>query len=218
MTVFRDQSAQLAACVFVLTVPAYLCLALRIYIRLWRRTWGADDWCLVVASFLFIGCCVTCIIGPLKGVGVGDTQLHKGEDVTGMMWWTLFTVFYCSGIIPTKLSIGFTLLRIAETKVVYRWALYIVMLGFTIVSMVVFLFVMLQCRPFAANWDKTIPGMYCIDSKTTTEFSFALSSTNIITDWIIAALPLPLLWKTQMDTKTKFSVGGLLSLGIMYVN
>lgn len=30
-------------------IPAYTCIALRIWIRLKRKAWGNDDWCMVAA-------------------------------------------------------------------------------------------------------------------------------------------------------------------------
>lgn len=215
MVLFREKAAELAACVFILTVPAYIALFLRVYIRLSRKTWGADDWCLVPSALLFLGCIITSIAGAIRGVGVSDALLSPQEQMDGAMWWTLFTVFYCSGIMPIKLSIGFTILRIAEGRKYYEWALYVIMASFSIVTVTVVLFVMFQCRPFAANWDKSIPGATCVSATHTTKTSYALSSTNIITDWACAIIPIPLLWNTQMHRRYKFIVAGLLGLGVV---
>lgn len=217
MVLFREKASELAACVFTLIGPAYITLFLRAYIRLSRGTWGADDWCLVPSAFLFLGCVITSIAGAIRGVGVSDALLTPQEQLDGAMWWTLFTVFYCSGIMPIKLSIGFTMLRIAEGRKFFVWALYVIMASFSIVTVTVVLFVMFQCRPFPANWDKSVPGATCISATITTRMSYALSSTNIITDWACAILPIPLLWKTQMNRKYKFIVAGLLGLGVVYV-
>ncbi|KAK2763120.1 hypothetical protein FQN54_009755 [Arachnomyces sp. PD_36] len=215
MVLFREKASELAACVFTLTGPAYIALFLRCYVRLSRGAWGADDWCLVPSGLLFLGCVITSIAGAISGVGVSDALLSPQEMMDGAMWWTLFTVFYCSGIMPIKLSIGFTILRIAKGRKLYEWTLYGIMASFSIVTIVTVGFVMFQCRPFVANWDKTVPGASCISAAHTTNISYALSSTNIITDWACAIIPIPLLWNTQMNKRYKCSVAGLLGLGVV---
>lgn len=44
--------------------------------------------------------------------------------------------------------------------------------------------------------------------------SFTLSSTNILTDWTCALLPVPLLWSLEMNRNSKIAAGVLLSFGI----
>jgi len=43
-------SRSMAACTLVLVPPAYLCIALRMYVRLKRKSWGSDDWCMLAAQ------------------------------------------------------------------------------------------------------------------------------------------------------------------------
>lgn len=44
--------------------------------------------------------------------------------------------------------------------------------------------------------------------------SFTLSSTNILTDWTCALLPIPLLWSLEMNRNSKIAAGILLSFGV----
>ena len=67
------------------------------------------------------------------------------------------------------------------------------------------------CRPFAKNWDKTLDGT-CGDSVKT---QFATAIFNLILDLSIAALPLPILWRLQMNFRKKVVVTFLLTLGLI---
>ncbi|MCJ1373405.1 hypothetical protein MMC20_004633 [Loxospora ochrophaea] len=70
----------------------------------------------------------------------------------------------------------------------------------------------LLCRPFAFAWDKTIPGGHCGDA---TKNYLAIGIVNMIIDFSIVALPMPILWKLQMPFEKKMAVSGILSLGLL---
>lgn len=68
------------------------------------------------------------------------------------------------------------------------------------------------CRPFAANWDPTLPGAVCINK----EALFIWGSfPNIVTDIMILILPLRIIWNLQISKRLKvglmltFMVGSL---------
>lgn len=50
MAGFKESSPALLACVLVLMIVSYLTLFLRIYVRLKKKAWGADDWCMAYAA------------------------------------------------------------------------------------------------------------------------------------------------------------------------
>lgn len=53
----------------------------------------------------------------------------------------------------------------------------------------------LICRPFAMNWDQTIPGGHCGNQV----LSFTVTGIlNLVTDLMVLTLPLPYLYKLQM--------------------
>lgn len=97
--------------VSILTGSAYVALVLRAYIPLSWRTSGADDWCLEPSAFLVLGRVINSIWETIRRVGLSDALLSSQEQMDGPMWWTLFTVFHCSGIMSIKLNIGFTMER-----------------------------------------------------------------------------------------------------------
>ncbi|MCJ1393649.1 hypothetical protein MMC18_006525 [Xylographa bjoerkii] len=68
----------------------------------------------------------------------------------------------------------------------------------------------LLCRPFAFNWDQTIPGGSCGNQI----LSYIITGAfNIVTDFIILALPMPMVWKLQVPRKNKIALFGMFGIG-----
>lgn len=67
----------------------------------------------------------------------------------------------------------------------------------------------LGCRPFAVAWNPTGDG-HCLQESTV---AYAITGINIFTDIIVLVLPLPWLWKLQMDTSRKISITAMFLLG-----
>jgi hypothetical protein len=114
----------------------------------------------------------------------------------------------------TKVSILFLYLRIfpvrwlvvssyATMGVIVAWAIATILAGCLI------------CRPFAYNWDKTIPGGYCGNQVT----SFTITGIiNVVTDVVVLVLPMPNLSKLQMATYKKVTLIAVFGLGAVYVH
>jgi len=70
------------------------------------------------------------------------------------------------------------------------------------------------CRPFAMNWDPTIPGGKCGNQV----LSFTVTGVlNLITDVMVLVLPLPYLARLQMELYKKLVLIGVFSVGLLYV-
>lgn len=69
----------------------------------------------------------------------------------------------------------------------------------------------LMCRPFAYSWDRTIAGGHCGDSL---KMELSTCVVNIILDFMIVLLPLPLLWTLHVSLKKKALLSGIFSLGL----
>lgn len=69
----------------------------------------------------------------------------------------------------------------------------------------------LICKPIEYSWDYTIPGGSCGDQKA---FDIFTAGVNLLQDFIVVVLPMPVLWRLQMATSRKLAVTGLFSLGL----
>ncbi len=72
---------------------------------------------------------------------------------------------------------------------------------------------LIQCLPINSNWDPTVKRK-CILSNSGAIFFGAL---NVLTDFIIIALPIPSLWKLQMPTREKLQIMAMFMLGGLLV-
>jgi hypothetical protein len=70
--------------------------------------------------------------------------------------------------------------------------------------------VLLICRPFAKNWDFTLPGT-CGSQPA---FYFATGLVNLIADAMIIVLPMPYVHNLRLAWRKKLAAMALLSIGI----
>lgn len=113
-----------------------------------------------------------------------------------------------------KLSIGVFLLRLASQRR-YKWIIWVSMGIVAAMSSALFLWDMFQCNPVAAQWDYTIPNHMCVAPEQVIQAAYALSVLSILSDWLYALLPIPMLWKAQMTPQAKATVSVVLGLGVL---
>ncbi|KAI5196198.1 hypothetical protein E4T42_07060 [Aureobasidium subglaciale] len=211
----QDTGPRLAATVIVLSVLAYPLLALRIYIRLSTRAWGADDWSMLFAAIPFTALTISCLGGAFNGVGGHEAELGAAQTSVGLHWFFFFEVFYCIAIVPIKLSISLMEMRIATSKKSYVVALWVTSAMFIIMNIISLFVIIFHCDPISWAWDTTTPGGKCNSTSVLTNIYYADTAVNIFTDWFCALLPIPLLWSIQLNRNSKVSVVFLLSLGVL---
>lgn len=73
----------------------------------------------------------------------------------------------------------------------------------------IFLACALQCRPLRAYWDKSIEG-HCFDGTT---FFIVNQAFNVVMDFVILALPIPMIWGLQRAWQDKLALNGVFALG-----
>ena len=74
---------------------------------------------------------------------------------------------------------------------------------------------MLQCKPMEFIWNKSIPGGQCTETSILLASSLSNAALSITADFILAAIPIPMLWNVQMNWRVKSAVMGILSLGFL---
>ena len=67
-----------------------------------------------------------------------------------------------------------------------------------------------ECNPVAAYWDKTIPGSKCVD---TVAFYRWNGVANLLIDFMILTLTIPMVWRLSLKVKQKVTITGLFLLG-----
>jgi hypothetical protein len=126
-------------------------------------------------------------------------------------------LFYAITSILIRLSIGFYLLRICLYKV-HTWIIRITMFIITLLTVMYFIFCVVQCSPVSYFWLQFSgePGR-CLPPMLVQNVSIAYAVFAAATDIIFGILPITVIWNLKMNRKAKMVVGCLLALGIMYV-
>ena len=70
--------------------------------------------------------------------------------------------------------------------------------------------VIFECTPIHYFWDRTPVTGHCLDVQ---KFFDGQAVPNIITDVILLALPLPLIWNLQLPANQKVALSGVFLLG-----
>jgi hypothetical protein len=116
-----------------------------------------------------------------------------------------------------KLSIAIFLLRIAVKKI-YVYILHASIITVSVWSVVIFFYDVFQCIPVQAQWNFTITGAKCVSGAQFVAAAYSISVMSILTDWLYALLPIPMIWSVQMTNQAKVTVAFILSLGILLVS
>ncbi|KAK3360601.1 integral membrane protein [Lasiosphaeria hispida] len=196
-------------------IPTIL-VGLRFYVRrILHRSLDASDLCIFAALVFTIGLHIDMYVMVLLG-GFGfhglDIIQRFGMDtlVLFLKGILAFPIIWNFTICFSKLSV---LLMYSSVIAVPRMILACRILGFLIVlwNLGGILGALLLCRPFALNWDKTLPGT-CGDNRL---FYMWLGAINVVAEALMLLLPVPFLYQLQMKPLKKLIVIGLFSVGWM---
>ncbi|KAL9006162.1 MAG: hypothetical protein Q9188_001088 [Gyalolechia gomerana] len=70
-----------------------------------------------------------------------------------------------------------------------------------------------QCRPYAKSWDPLgVPG-YCWPADNNVKVALYSGIMAVIQDWLLATIPIALLWNMQISARRKFGICTLMGLG-----
>ena len=112
-----------------------------------------------------------------------------------------------------KASIAVMLLRLTVIPW-HRIALWTTLIITEVYSAGFFLLFIFQCQPSSYFWTQyTGAKGSCINPNITVSGTYAYSAITCVGDWTYAILPFFLVWKLQMNTRSKATVALILALG-----
>ncbi|KAF2265739.1 hypothetical protein CC78DRAFT_598319 [Lojkania enalia] len=207
-----DRGPELRATCMSFVILALISVLLRIYVRLHIvKAFGWDDAWMVVAMLSFIMFTTTAIGGVHYGTGRHMAELSDENIFMAMRYWWLCYISYCISMISVKVSIGLFLLRVTVSRV-HRWIIYIAMGATAVTGSVFFFATLLQCNPISYFWDKSQPGT-CLNMDVIIGLTFWYSAVSALCDFTFGLLPVFLVWRLNMDRRTKIALVPLLSMG-----
>ncbi|KAL8667558.1 MAG: hypothetical protein Q9168_007229 [Polycauliona sp. 1 TL-2023] len=206
----EDPGGELVATVTVLMVVATVAVVLRLYARrISGAKFGTDDFLIIVALILTWGLDINSYYAIKAGTGKHMITLSLDKITSFVKTYQATQILFGCSITATKLSILFFYNRLFP----YR-TFYLVSLITGIASILWWIGLMitafLHCRPFAYNWDRSIPGGHCSNDKLV---GYTITSINIVTDLVVLVLPIPWLWGMNMAVPKRMAVVCLFVLG-----
>jgi hypothetical protein len=129
---------------------------------------------------------------PTGGILITRSKIEKAVEL-----------IYVLAITCSKLVLLCLYMRIFNTSRRYRLATYFVASIVVLNWLADLISSFTICKPFASQWDHSIPGGKCGDIIRVYQF---ISIPNIVTDVMMLALPLPALYKLHVDLGTKISL------------
>ncbi|KAL3449033.1 hypothetical protein BJX65DRAFT_54514 [Aspergillus insuetus] len=209
MTLTR-RGADMVATVTVLVGLSITAVLLRVLARFRRRVqFGIDDYLCFASAVLLLAMLIELILWALIG-GNGSHKADLNEETMKNFYKIFlaneFTYFILSPAI--KISIVCFYRRVFTVKP-FQWASFAINTLIAAWGAAIFLACALQCRPLKSYWDHTIPGT-CFDSN---KFIIVNQAFNVIMDFVILALPIPMIWNLQRAWQDKLALNGVFALG-----
>ncbi|KUJ14592.1 uncharacterized protein LY89DRAFT_752697 [Mollisia scopiformis] len=192
----------------------YISVLLRCYVRVRiTRAFQLDDWLMLASLAVFKCSCAFILRGVHYGIGKHNAVLSQDNQIESLKYQAFATLSYVVNMMFIKLSIAIFLLRIAIARP-YIWILRISMAVVVIWSLAIFIYDLFQCLPVQAQWDFAIENARCVSGDSFAAAAYSISVMTILTDWLYALLPIPMIWSVQMSIQAKATVAFILLLGI----
>lgn len=120
---------------------------------------------------------------------------------------------YCSAMAFIKLSIlkMYGEIFVSRRFRTFLWIVATFMLLWTITCSITTIF---QCTPIEYNWDTTITSGHCINYGA---FVLAAGALNIVTDFTLLLMPIPLVWRLHTSRQKKWQIILTFAMGSRYV-
>ncbi|KAI4911282.1 uncharacterized protein J4E92_010338 [Alternaria infectoria] len=217
-----EQSAALAkddrgpltkSIVVAFTCIAVICVGLRLFTRLryLGRALGWEDYTIVVSMALSIATGILQVMQANAGNGkhAALIEFPTGvEIILKYLFWSI--ICYNASLMFTKVSILLQYGRIFTVREM-RIPLHIVMAVCVLWGVSTIITSIFTCVPVHAYW-KILeqPTSKCIDNKT---IWYVNASINIVTDLLVAFLPVRVIWTLQIAMRQKIALLAILTIG-----
>ncbi|KAL8824018.1 MAG: hypothetical protein Q9170_008272 [Blastenia crenularia] len=178
--------------------------------RVVRAEIKADDWIIVLAAGLFISFATSICVAIHFGAGRHAILVEDPKALTEIV--ILATCLYICTCTATKMSILFLYYRIFPLR---RFRIILIVVGSSVIAwtIAIVLVEIFQCWPIKLQWDPTALG-HCVNF---VAYAITVFTTNVITDLLIFALPLPLVWRLHTSKKRKWMLTATFAIGCGYV-
>ena len=128
-------------------------------------------------------------------------------------WHVIWPPTFLLSVTLTRISVCLLLLRIFGVNHTWRrylWGVAVLILAISILS---FIMTFTQCRPYAKSWDPIGTPGYRWPVENTVKVALYSGIMSVFMDWLLASIPIVMLWNMQISTTKRFGICTLVSLG-----
>ncbi|KAH8170189.1 integral membrane protein [Sarocladium implicatum] len=217
-----NNSARIVGIVGFFHVLAFTFVALRIYVRLKLvRAFGVDDGLIIVAVLLALGSWVCLILQIPHGLGRHGIVIPF-EDRVQFERLNFIKAVMSDGLAVgiLRISMAISLLRLSRDTKWYRWSLSAIIVFVVCYTIQAIAWLFVYCDPYSGWWEFQWANPFdprCHDFNLFLSLTYWNIACNIVTDVMLGALPVPIIWKLQMKLRVRIYVIAVLNLGYFAV-
>ena len=205
-----SRAGKIIATAIISSILSTIFVALRIYTRSHiNRAIGWDDYAALITLPFCIAYSILIGISTRHGMGLHAWDLTGDLGEQYSQWIFIASCIYLPSLLGYKLSILLLYLRIFNVNKIFRyctWTVMFITFGYLFSNFWTQIF---GCQPIAKYWKPETPG-HCI---LTLKADRGYGSLNFITDLLIFALPLPMVWRLQLSRKEKIGLLVIFMIG-----
>ncbi|KAK6208181.1 hypothetical protein LQW54_007089 [Pestalotiopsis sp. IQ-011] len=213
-----DRGPEMFDVTLTLLVVSTITVAMRCYVRIRiLKSFRIEDW-MALATMLSFGFYCGCVFLTIEhGAGKHLLAIQLSDLPDALLARYLGEIAYILTSVFLKFTVGIFLLRICsrQWQSTVIWGVLAIVLIFNIVYMFI---AVAQCQPIDYFWNRVsdfnAKGT-CSSKELASGSTYAATAVNAFADWTLGLLPIALVWKVELDRRTKISVAGILALGVL---
>ncbi|KAF2875959.1 hypothetical protein BDV95DRAFT_591365 [Massariosphaeria phaeospora] len=187
--------------------------------RLWTRFFPvyrmrSDDYVILVGYVLIMVDSIVLFLAVPYSFGREVASITLADTQDSQRYAVISQPLWAWSMAAIKISVALMMLRLEQTKFWRRflWGMVAVQMLLGIYNM---LCALLQCIPLHAAWDPLkLVEAKCWSSAAIRANLYCISVVNVVTDFIMALLPISFLRHVQRPFRERAIIGGLMALGV----
>ncbi|KAI9846022.1 MAG: hypothetical protein M1838_001472 [Thelocarpon superellum] len=208
-TALSDQIVVVSGVCLAVSTPFVL---LRMYTRLYLvRTFALEDFCALLAWLGAVAVAVIHIVLSYHGFGRHLWDVTISEFFVYGRLGLSYLAIYFAEVSLAKVTLLLLFHRLATTA--WQRKVFLgVMIFIILYTIAMFFALIFSCHPVAYFWDLTISGGYCVNR---TAILIFMAVMNVLTNFVILLLPVPLIWRLRLSRGGKAGVTVMFLVGLL---
>jgi hypothetical protein len=212
-----DRGTSFIAIFVVQCSLSIIIVALRCWARLSIHGIGWDDFFMLLTLLLFIPLTVFAVMLAVGGGTRHMMFLSEEEMLRAARLIYIAQPFGIMSVAFGKISAGFLIMRIlGNTHKWMRVSIWVMILITAISNVISAITTFTQCDPPEALWNPALrPTAVCWDPSVQSNYNIFASSHNTFVDFVLALMPIRIVWGLKLNLRQRLGVVALLSVGIV---